>query len=131
MTGGGGAVEPDNSTLKPFVLSMRYTSSDFRMFDRHSAGRGWSTSDDAMRAWRSSPQAGEKLFGDRTASAARALEGNYRIVGVLDEWDPPHFYDVNGPLQRRRAGVRAIQHRDGPQARPQRQHELLRPRDRQ
>ena len=42
MTGGGGAVEPDNSTLKPFVLSMRYTSADFfPMFDTpFIAGRG-------------------------------------------------------------------------------------------
>ncbi len=102
MTGGGGAVEPDNSTLKPFVLSMRYTSSDFfPMFDTpFIAGRGWSKSDDDAHARVAviTRKLAEKLFGTHAAVGRDVrVEGNaLRIVGVLDDWDPkPHFYDVN------------------------------------
>ena len=102
MTGGGGAVEPDNSTLKPFVLSMRYTSSDFfPMFDTpFIAGRGWSKSDDDAHARVAvvTRKLAEKLFGtDAAVGRDVRVEGNaLRIVGVLDDWDPkPHFYDVN------------------------------------
>ena len=102
MTGGGGAVEPDNSTLKPFVLSMRYTSSDFfPMFDTpFIAGRGWSKSDDDAHARVAvvTRKLAEKLFGtDAAVGRDVRVEGNaLRIVGVLGDWDPkPHFYDVN------------------------------------
>ena len=102
MTGGGGAVEPDNSTLKPFVLSMRYTTSDFfPMFDTpFIAGRGWSKADDDAHARVAvvTHKLAEKLFGtDAAVGRDVRVEGNaLRIVGVLDDWDPkPHFYDVN------------------------------------
>ncbi len=102
MTGGGGAVEPDNSTLKPFVLSMRYTTSDFfPMFDTpFIAGRGWSKNDDDAHARVAvvTRKLAEKLFGtDAAVGRDVRMEGNaLRIVGVLDDWDPkPHFYDVN------------------------------------
>ncbi len=29
MSGGGGTIEPDNSTLKPFSIDTRWTSADF------------------------------------------------------------------------------------------------------
>lgn len=102
MTGGGGAVEPDNSTLKPFVLSMRYTTSDFfPMFDTpFIAGRGWSKADDDAHARVAvvTRKLAEKLFGtDAAVGRDVRVEGNaLRIVGVLGDWDPkPHFYDVN------------------------------------
>lgn len=102
MTGGGGAVEPDNSTLKPFVLSMRYTTSDFfPMFDTpFIAGRGWSKNDDDAHARVAvvTRKLAEKLFGtDAAVGRDVRMEGNaLRIVGVLGDWDPkPHFYDVN------------------------------------
>ena len=102
MTGGGGAVEPENSTLKPFVLSMRYTSADFfPMFDTpFVAGRGWSKADDDAHARVAviTRKLAEKLFGTHAAVGRDVrVEGNaLRIVGVLDDWDPkPHFYDVN------------------------------------
>lgn len=102
MTGGGGAVEPDNSTLKPFVLSMRYTTSDFfPMFDTpFIAGRGWSKTDDDAHARVAvvTRKLAEKLFGtDAAVGRDVRVEGNaLRIVGVLGDWDPkPHFYDVN------------------------------------
>ena len=102
MTGGGGAVEPDNSTLKPFVLSMRYTTSDFfPMFDTpFIAGRGWSKNDDDAHARVAviTRKLAEKLFGTDAATGREVrVEGNgLRIVGVLGDWDPkPHFYDVN------------------------------------
>ncbi len=102
MTGGGGAVEPENSTLKPFVLSMRYTSADFfPMFDTpFVAGRGWSKADDDAHARVAviTRKLAEKLFGTDAATGREVrVEGNgLRIVGVLGDWDPkPHFYDVN------------------------------------
>lgn len=102
MTGGGGAVEPDNSTLKPFVLSMRYTTSDFfpMFYTPFIAGRGWSKNDDDAHARVAvvTRKLAEKLFGtDAAVGRDVRMEGNaLRIVGVLDDWDPkPHFYDVN------------------------------------
>jgi putative ABC transport system permease protein len=102
MTGGGGAVEPENSTLKPFVLSMRYTSADFfPMFDTpFLAGRGWTRADDDAHARVAviTRKLSEKLFGtDDSVGHQVRVEGNgLRIVGVLEDWDPkPHFYDVN------------------------------------
>ena len=102
MTGGGGAVAPENSTLKPFVLSMRYTSADFfPMFDTpFLAGQGWSQADDDAHARVAviTRKLSEKLFGTADSIGRQVrVEGNgLRIVGVLDDWDPkPHFYDVN------------------------------------
>ncbi len=62
-------------------------------------GSGWNTQDDAQRAAVVviSSKLNEKLFGD-IDSVGRTLniEGkDYRVVGVLDHWNPqPRFYDV-------------------------------------
>ena len=62
-------------------------------------GSGWSAQDDAQRAAVVviSSKLSEKLFGD-IDSVGRTLniEGkDYRVVGVLDHWNPqPRFYDV-------------------------------------
>ncbi|WP_158885789.1 ABC transporter permease [Rhodanobacter sp. L36] len=62
-------------------------------------GSGWSANDDAQRAAVAviSAKLNEKLFGD-TNSVGKSLniEGkDYRIVGVLDKWNPqPRYYDV-------------------------------------
>lgn len=102
MTGGGGAVEPDNGTLKPFMLSMRYTSADFfPMFDTpFVAGRGWSKADDDAHARVAviTRMLAEKLFGSEAVVGRDVRVEGYalRIVGVLGDWDPkPHFYDLN------------------------------------
>jgi putative ABC transport system permease protein len=102
MTGGGGAVEAEGSTLKPFVVSMRYTSADFfPMFDTPFVrGRGWSAADDAAHAQVAvvTRALSEKLFGtiDSVGRQLRVEHHGLRIVGVLDDWDPkPHFYDIN------------------------------------
>jgi putative ABC transport system permease protein len=62
-------------------------------------GSGWTADDDAQRAAVAviSAKLNEKLFGGAN-SVGRTLniEGkDYRVVGVLDEWNPqPRFYDV-------------------------------------
>ncbi|MFT3763290.1 MAG: ABC transporter permease [Pseudoxanthomonas sp.] len=102
MTGGGGAVEPESSTLKPFILSMRYTTTDFfPMFDTpFIAGQGWTKADDDSHARVAvvTRKLAEKLFGNGNVVGRDVrVEGHaLRIVGVLDDWDPkPHFYDIN------------------------------------
>jgi putative ABC transport system permease protein len=62
-------------------------------------GSGWTADDDSQRAAVAviSAKLNEKLFGGAN-SVGRTLniEGkDYRVVGVLDEWNPqPRFYDV-------------------------------------
>ena len=102
MTGGGGVLEPEGTKLKPFVLSMRYTSADFfPMFDvPFLRGRPWTGADDEGRARVAviTRELGEKLFGsaDPVGRELRVDGNALRIVGVLDAWKPtPHFYDLN------------------------------------
>lgn len=102
MTGGGAAIEPDSTTLKPFISDMRYTSADFfPMFDTpFKYGRGWSASDDGQRSRVAviAKALNDKLFGgaDSTGKTVRVEGTPLRIVGVLDEWSPkPHFFDLN------------------------------------
>ncbi|HBK47599.1 MAG TPA: ABC transporter ATP-binding protein, partial [Xanthomonadaceae bacterium] len=100
-TGGTGAIEPQNSTLKPFQLSVRFATADFfPMFEVPMLqGQGWSAADDEARARVVviSRALSEKLFGT-TAAVGRdlRLEKNaYRVVGVIDDWRPtPRFYDL-------------------------------------
>ncbi|KAF1686750.1 ABC transporter ATP-binding protein [Pseudoxanthomonas broegbernensis] len=101
MAGGNGIVHPDGRTLKPFSVSMHFTSSDFfAMFEvpfRH--GRGWSAGDDAARARVAviAPELNEKLFGgaDSTGRELRIDGHAFQVVGVLDAWAPqPHFYNL-------------------------------------
>ncbi|MFT3754509.1 MAG: ABC transporter permease [Pseudoxanthomonas sp.] len=100
--GGSVAVEAENSTIKPFVLSVRYTSTDFfPMFDiPFVAGQGWAKVDDDShaRVVVITRKLAEKMFG-RIDVVGRDLrfDGNaLRVVGVIDDWNPkPHFHDLN------------------------------------
>ncbi len=101
MTGGGGAVEPEQSTLSPFVIGMRYTSADFfPMFETPFLfGQGWSANEDEGHARVAviSRALNDKLFnGANSVGRQVRVEGNsLRIVGVLDQWQPqPNFYDL-------------------------------------
>ncbi|MEO8810511.1 MAG: ABC transporter permease [Rhodanobacter sp.] len=62
-------------------------------------GSGWSTSDDANRAQVVviGSKLNQKLFGgvDSVGRVANIEGRDYRVVGVLDHWNPqPRFYDV-------------------------------------
>ena len=101
MTGGGGIIEPEGSTLKPFAAGLRYTSSDFfPMFDvPFRLGRPWTAGDDQAHARVAviTRALGEKLFGNANPVGRNLrIDGHgLRIVGVLDHWKPtPHFYDL-------------------------------------
>ena len=101
MTGGGGIVDPRIDALKPFSISMRYTSADFfPMFDTPFAfGQGWTGDEDQGRSRVAviSDTLNDKLFkGENSVGKEVLVEGNaMRIVGVLKEWKPaPKFYDL-------------------------------------
>ncbi|KRE88602.1 peptide ABC transporter permease [Frateuria sp. Soil773] len=62
-------------------------------------GSGWSAADDANRAQVAviSGKLNQKLFGgvDSVGQNLSIEGGSYRVVGVLDDWNPqPRFYDV-------------------------------------
>ena len=102
MTGGGGTIEPQDSTLKPFSVGMRYASSEFfPMFDvPFASGQGWSAADDDAhaRVVVISRALGEKLFkrGEAVGQELQVDGHALRIIGVLDDWSPkPLFYDLN------------------------------------
>lgn len=101
MSGGGGTIEPDNSTLKPFSIDTRWTSADFfPMFEvPMQYGRPWTREDDEGRARVVviSKALNDKLYqGANSVGRDLRMEGqSYRIVGVMKEWSPePHFYDL-------------------------------------
>lgn len=96
------AVEPEDSAEQPFFVEVRATTADFfPMFDVPFAyGSGWSAdADDAAgQVVVLSAEINERLFGGRdSVGRIITLSGeNYRIVGVLDEWEPlPRFYDTS------------------------------------
>ena len=102
MVGGRVIIEPESSTLKPFLDQARYASADFfPMFEvplLH--GQAWSRDDDATRSRVAviSRLLNDKLFGgaDSTGRELRINGHALRIVGVLDDWSPnPKFYDLN------------------------------------
>jgi putative ABC transport system permease protein len=102
MTGGGGLIDPQVDALKPFSVSMRYSSADFfPMFDTPFLyGRGWSSAEDEGRARVAviSRTLNEKLFkGANSIGKDVRVEGHVlRVIGVLDTWSPiPKFYDLN------------------------------------
>jgi len=105
MTGGALGVEPAPSTpgaLKPFIAAARYTTADFfAMFGTPFLfGQGWNAADDAARApvVVLSKPFNERLFGgaDSVGRTVRLAGGDYRVVGVLDDWQPvPYFFDLN------------------------------------
>jgi len=105
MSGAGLNVEPAADmpgALKPFEADTRITTADFfPMFQTPFLyGQGWSAADDAANApvVVLSKAFNEKMFGG-TNSVGRSLraDGNdYRVVGVLDDWQPvPYYFDLN------------------------------------
>ena len=97
------SVAPPDRRQSPFPTFGRAVSADFfAMFDVPMLyGHGWDESDDS----RSIPvvvlskKINMRLFGgaNSVGQSLRVNEGTYRVVGVIDSWDPkPRFYDVIG-----------------------------------
>jgi putative ABC transport system permease protein len=102
MTGGSVPVQPERSSLDPFYVEARYTTAGFfAMFDAPFLyGHGWNTADDEAKAREVviAKSLNDKLFGgtDSVGRTLRMAGRSFRIVGVLDSWQPnPHFYDLN------------------------------------
>jgi putative ABC transport system permease protein len=102
MTGGGVAVQPQRSGLRPFNTDARYTSADFfPMFDvPFLYGGGWdANADDAhARVVVIAKALNDKVFGggNSVGKTLRLENADFRVVGVLDDWRPvPRFYDLN------------------------------------
>jgi putative ABC transport system permease protein len=94
-------VTPDDPSLKPFSIAARASSPDFfAMFDVPMLyGQGWSAADDTLRTSVVvlSRALNERLFGggNSIGKDVRLNEDTYRVIGVIDTWDPkPRFYDV-------------------------------------
>ena len=98
-------VLPDDAQRQPFSQEGDAVSRDFfAMFDTpFRYGGGWSASDDDQRAAVVviSSALNRKLFGGAN-SVGREINLDshaYRIVGVLDDWNPrPRFFDVSSTL---------------------------------
>ena len=115
MTGGEVTLEPAQDAggaAKPFNSTARYTTADFfAMFGTPFLhGQGWSAADDAARA----PvvvlgkELNARLFGgaDSVGRSVRLDNADYRVVGVLDDWQPvPYFFDLNVGRYRRTEGL--------------------------
>ncbi|WP_158885801.1 ABC transporter permease [Rhodanobacter sp. L36] len=102
MTGGSVPLMPEQSMLDPFYVEARYTSADFfPMFEAPFLyGTGWTAADDDAHARDVviARSLNDKLFqGANSVGRSVRLAGvSWRIVGVLDKWQPnPHFYDLN------------------------------------
>ncbi len=105
MTGGTVSIEAAQGapeSLKPFDAPARYTSADFfPMFSTPFLyGQAWGAGDDAASApvVVLSKELNARLFGgaDSVGRTVRFDNGDYRVVGVLDDWQPvPYFFDLN------------------------------------
>ena len=94
-------MEPQNSTLKPFQLMMRFASADFfPMFNVPMLhGHAWSRADDESRARVVviSRALSNKLFGidDATGREIHLEKTAFQVVGVMNDWRPsPRYYDL-------------------------------------
>lgn len=101
MVGGSVAVEPDDSSLKPFQIDGRYASSDFfPMFEvPFLYGKGWTAADDDQhsRVVVIGRKLNDKAFGGgNSVGKTLRVEGNaMRVIGVIDDWSPnPYFLDI-------------------------------------
>ena len=95
-------VQPDNEEILPFQELVRATSADFfAMFDvPFLYGSGWDAAADAgeERVVVLSKSMNNRLFGGEDSTGRMLMMNNepYRILGVLDDWNPvPKFYDLN------------------------------------
>jgi putative ABC transport system permease protein len=86
------AVVPPDREQRPFFATARATSADFfAMFDAPFAyGGGWTAAEDdgAEQVVVLSAPVNDRLFGgeDSVGRTLRLANGDYRIVGVLDDW---------------------------------------------
>lgn len=97
------AVEPPGRDERPFFVEVRATTSDFfPMFDvPMKYGTGWTEAEDiaADQVVVLSAETNERVFGgaDSVGRTLRMSGADYRVVGVLEEWNPtPRFYDPTG-----------------------------------
>ena len=115
MTGGSVNVEPAADTpgaLKAFETDLRATTADFfPMFQTPFLhGQGWSAADDAAHApvVVLSKPFNDKVFGgaDSVGRSLRADGVDYRVVGVLADWQPvPYFFDLSIGRYRKTEGM--------------------------
>ena len=102
MTGGSVPLQPEQSSLDPFYVEARYTTADFfAMFDApFRYGHGWTEAEGEAKAREVviAKALNDKLFAgaDSVGRTLRMAGTTFRVVGVLDSWQPnPHFYDLN------------------------------------
>ena len=95
-------VQPDDEDILPFQQEVRATTADFfAMFDvPFLYGSGWDAEADRAeeRVAVLSAQMNERLYGGEDSTGRMMMMNNepFRVVGVLDEWNPvPTFYDLN------------------------------------
>ena len=95
-------VQPENEDILPFQEELRATSADFfAMFDvPFKFGSGWDAAADRAeeRVTVLSAAMNDRLFGGEDSTGRMLMMNNepFRVVGVLDEWNPvPTFYDLN------------------------------------
>lgn len=95
------SVLPTGENAKPFSVSARAATADFfAMFEvPFRAGHGWSAAEDEDRANTVviNSKLAERLFphSDAVGKTVNMDQRDYRIVGVIGEWNPqPHYYDV-------------------------------------
>ena len=98
----GRVVEPQSEGERPFQVVSRATTADFfPMFDTPFLyGGGWdqAADDNEDRVVVLSREINERVFGGKDpVGETLIMNGDpYRVVGVLDTWEPmPKFYDVN------------------------------------
>lgn len=100
-TGGSASIALQGTTLAPFRVESRYSSSDFfPMFDvPFLYGSGWPASSDENRQRVAviAKSLNERLFGGEN-SVGRSLQvegASFKVIGVIDDWRPtPKFYDM-------------------------------------
>lgn len=95
-------VQPERPEIKPFLEMGRITSGDFfAMFDIDFLyGGPWDRAADtgAERVVVIGEALNEKLYGggDSVGRTLRLGEQDFRVVGVIEQWNPtPKFYDPN------------------------------------
>ena len=94
-------IEPQMDDERPFMVTTRSTSADFfTMFDTPFLyGSGWDKAADDAQEYITviNKDINERVFGGGDSVGKTLIMNNqpYRVVGVLDSWQPlPKFYDV-------------------------------------
>lgn len=97
----GRVIQPEGEGARPFQVSGRASTADFfTMFDvPFQYGSGWDESADrsADQVVVLGRRTNDRVFGGEDSTGRRlVINGDsYRVVGVMDEWNPvPKFYDL-------------------------------------